>query len=344
MYTSKYRPSNIKNFIGNENAIKNLIKWILEWEPTNKKTKCALISGLNGIGKSLLVELVLKKHDYNMIHIAIDDERDKDYINQKIKPILTAKKTFDGRTNALVVSDIDCSSGHYGFISALLECIKESQIPIICICDDRYCQNIKSILNYCFDIKMSKPTFQQVYPLVYKVVINEQIKISKSKVDKLYEQSNGDIRYILNALQLGLSNKCDIKKNIQSSNIFETTGQLLNMDRSIEDKFNIYWSANDIHTLMIHENYISSTLNVKDEIKKLENIAYSATSISDIDVLDATFNFDLQVYVAYNTVKATIKCNKKGQIKFPQFLGRISTTNKNKREKLDYDKVKFSKL
>jgi hypothetical protein len=28
-------------------------------------------------------------------------------------------------------------------------------------------------------------------------------------------------------------------------------------------------------------------------------------------------------------------------IKFPQFLGKISTMNKNKREKLDYNSVKF---
>ena len=46
-------------------------------------------------------------------------------------------------------------------------------------------------------------------------------------------------------------------------------------------------------------------------------------------------------YVALNTIKATSKCNKNGLVKFPQFLGKISTTNKNKREKLDYTQVKF---
>jgi len=88
MYTIKYRPNNLKDFIGNQNATKNLIKWLLEWDPKNKKTKCALISGLNGLGKSLLVDLVLKKHDFNMIHISIDEDRDKDYMTQIIKPLL----------------------------------------------------------------------------------------------------------------------------------------------------------------------------------------------------------------------------------------------------------------
>jgi len=188
---------------------------------------------------------------------------------------------------------------------------------------------------------MVKPSFQDVYPLIYKVVTNEKIKINKSKVDKLYEQSNGDIRYILNALQLGLTTKCDTRKNIQSANIFDTTGKLFNMDSSLEDKFNIYWMANDIHTLMIQENYIGCIMGSKDPVKCLENVTYSADALSDADLLDANFDFDLSSYVATNTVKATVKCNKKGLIKFSRFLGKISVQNKNKREKLDYTKVKF---
>jgi replication factor C subunit 1 len=340
MFTIKYRPTKLNDFIGNKKLIQPLINWLLNWDPKNKKTRCALISGLNGIGKSLLVELILNTNDFNIINLSIDDDRDKETINKTIKPLLKTKKTFDGKENALVVSDIDSSGGDYGFISCLTECIKETEIPIICICDDRYSQNIKPILNYCYDVKLTKPTYDEVYVLIYKVVTAEKIKISKSRVDKLYEQSNGDIRYILNALQLGIK-KSDTSKNIQSSNIFDTTGKLLSMDLSIDDKVNYYWMSHDIHTLMVHENYVSNTLSAKCEAKKLENLAYSADSLSDADLVDNVFNFDLTSYVALNTIKASSKCNKKGQIKFPQFLGKISTMNKNKREKLDYEKVKF---
>jgi replication factor C subunit 1 len=340
MFTSKYRPTTIDDFVGNKLAIQSLNNWLLKWDPKNKKTKCALISGVNGLGKSLLVELILNKHNFNIINLSIDDERDKETINKTIKPLLRTKKTFDGLDNALVVSDIDSSGGDHGFISCLTECMKETQIPIICICDDRYNQNIKPILNYCFDIKLGKPTYDEVYRLIYKVVTAEGIKISKSRVDKLYEQSNGDIRYILNALQLGIK-KSDTSKNIQISNIFDTTGKLLNMELSIDEKLNYYWMANDIHTLLVQENYINNTLASRDEVKRLENVAYSADALSDADIFDSTFDFTLSSYVAVNTIKATSKCNKKGQIKFPQFLGKISTMNKNKREKLNFEMVKL---
>jgi hypothetical protein len=166
-------------------------------------------------------------------------------------------------------------------------------------------------------------------------------KIKKSSIDHLYEQSTGDIRFILNALQMGIVKKCDTNKNIQSSNIFETTGLLLSQENSIAEKINYYWMSHDIHTLMVHENYINNTLTSANEAKRLENISYSADSLCDADLFDAVFDFELSPYVALNTIKAASKCSKKGHVKFPQFLGKISTMNKNKREGMNYENVKF---
>jgi hypothetical protein len=140
---------------------------------------------------------------------------------------------------------------------------------------------------------------------------------------------------------MGIIKGNDTSKNIQSSNIFETTGQLFSQENSIDEKVKYYWMSHDIHTLMVQENYINNTLSSANELKQLENIAYSADSLSDGDVLDSIFNFELAPYVALNTIKAVSKCSKKGYVKFPRFLGKISTMNKNKREGLDYEGVKF---
>ena len=338
MYTLKYRPNKIEDFIGNKNIIQPFIYWLLEWNSNNNKTKCALFSGLNGIGKSLLIDLILKKHDYNIVNLSIDDKRDKETITQIIMPLIKTKKTFDGQNNCLVVSDINNSGGDYGFISTLTECIKETQIPIICICDDRYDTNIKPILNYSVDFKLVKSNYDDICRLIYKVVTNENIKISKQEIEKLYEQSNGDIRFILNSLQLGLKNS-DTSKNIQSLNIFDTNGKLFSMETTIDDKFKYYWMSHDIHTLMVQENYINNILTTKDNVKRLENISYSADSLSDADIFDSIFDFELSSYVAMNTIKATTKCNNKTNVIFPQFLGRNSTINKNKRDKFNYENV-----
>ena len=341
MFTTKYRPQKLANFVGNEQVIQPFIKWLLTWNPNMKKGKCAIIHGQNGLGKSLLVDLILKKHCYHAINLAPDDDRSKEQIQQIIKPLLHVKKTFNDEENVLVISDIDSSGGDYGFIGAIIECIKETEIPIICICDDKFNQSLKPLLPHCFDIKLTKPKYAEIYSLVYKVVTSEKIKISKSNVDKLIEQANGDIRFILNSLQLGVKSVSG-SKDIKSANIFDTTSRLFNMDVTFNDKYATYWLAHDIHTLMIQENYIGCIIGTKNIDKCIENLAYSADALSDADLLDAEFNFDLSPYVAANTIRTTLKCNKKGLVKFPRFLGKISTMNKNKREKLDYTKVKFA--
>jgi len=332
MFTTKYRPNKLADFIGNYQNRITFAKWLLEWKPTLKK-KGILISGLNGIGKSLLVDLVLHKYDFHIIHF---DGREKEYITQTIKPLLKITHTFNGQQNVLVVSDID-SGGDYGFLSSLTECLKETEIPIICICDDRYDQNIKTVTGLCQDIKMSKPTYKEVYPLIYEIVTRENIKMSKTMVDKLYEESNGDIRFILNTLQIGLGkgSREKTKKDFQSANIFDTTGKLLMQSTDMSEKYNLYWMGHDIHTLMIHENYIANS--IRKSGNPMEEITYSADSLSDTDLFDTNFQNEMKPYIAMSTIRATTKCSKKGQIKFTQFLGKKSTMNKNKREKMDYN-------
>ncbi|XP_058086265.1 replication factor C subunit 1-like [Magnolia sinica] len=39
--------------------------------------------------------------------------------------------------------------------------IKISKIPIICICNDRYSQKLKSLVNYCLLLNFRKPMKQQ---------------------------------------------------------------------------------------------------------------------------------------------------------------------------------------
>ena len=341
MFTTKYKPTKLSDFVGNSKVIHPFTKWLLNWDPTSKKNRCALVSGVNGLGKSLLVELILKKYSYHAIHLTPDEDRSRETIQKSIKPLLNVKKTFDNCENVLVVSDIDSGGGDHGFISALVECIKETEIPIICICDDRYAQPLKPLVSHCFDIKLSKPTYTDVYAFVYKVVTAENISIKKSVADKLINQANSDIRFILNSLQLGVRN-VGTNKDIQSTNIFDTTGALLNMDATFADKYATYWMAHDIHPLLIQENYIGCIMGQKDPDKCVENLSFAADALSDMDILDTEFNYDLSPYVAANCIRATAKCNKKGLIKFPQFLGKISVQNKNKREKLDYDKVKFA--
>lgn len=63
----------------------------------------------------------------------------------------------------LIMDEVDgMSAGDRGGVADLIASIKISKIPIICICNDRYSQKLKSLVNYCLTLNFRKPTKQQV--------------------------------------------------------------------------------------------------------------------------------------------------------------------------------------
>ena len=36
MYTTKYRPNKLEDFVGNKQLVQPFIQWLLEWDPQNK--------------------------------------------------------------------------------------------------------------------------------------------------------------------------------------------------------------------------------------------------------------------------------------------------------------------
>jgi replication factor C subunit 1 len=243
---------------------------------------------------------------------------------------------LNGQRNAIVVTDID-SGYDSAFISALVDCIRETYIPIICICEDKYNLSIRPLLNICVDIKMFRPNYADVSNFMRNIVMTEKIRICSSQLRELYEQSNGDIRYMLNSLQMNAS--LNNQKQVQCMNIFDTTGQLLSMDETFDRKNDIYHFHEDIHPLMIHENYVNNLFGIKVDMSKLENMSNSAEALSDSDLFLNNYE-----YSAVNVIRATIKCNKKTTIKFQQYLGKISIQNKNKKNKINYDEIQFNTL
>lgn len=49
------------------------------------------------------------------------------------------------------------SSGDRGGIISIIDLIKKTKIPIICICNDRQSSKIRSLAAHCYDIKFQKP-------------------------------------------------------------------------------------------------------------------------------------------------------------------------------------------
>jgi ABC-type branched-subunit amino acid transport system ATPase component len=103
MLIHKYKSNDIQNIIGNKPCINSLQLWFENWYEINSDTKnvcknvCALLSGPNGIGKTLVVELLIKKYDLNSITLNPDGNADKEYIMKNIIPSIKRVKSFTNK-------------------------------------------------------------------------------------------------------------------------------------------------------------------------------------------------------------------------------------------------------
>ena len=104
----------------------------------------------------------------------------------------------------LIMDEVDgMSGGDRGGVQELIsKRIKISKIPIICICNDKYNQKLKSLQNYTQDMPFSRPTKQQILNRMLKIAADEGIQMSAAAMEALIETTNNDIRLIINQLQM----------------------------------------------------------------------------------------------------------------------------------------------
>ena len=84
--------------------------------------------------------------------------------------------------------------------------IKNSSVPIICICNDRQHQKIRSLAGHCFDLRFQKPRVEQITSAMMSICYKEGFKIATPAVQNIIRACNQDIRQTINTLSMMASN------------------------------------------------------------------------------------------------------------------------------------------
>ncbi|GAB2220623.1 hypothetical protein Droror1_Dr00008285 [Drosera rotundifolia] len=205
----------------------------------------------------------------------------------------------------LIMDEVDgMSAGDRGGVGDLIASIKISKIPIICICNDRYSQKLKSLVNYCLLLNFRKPTKQQMAKRLQQIANAEEIKVNEIALEELSARCNGDMRMALNQLQymklsMSVINYDDIRKRLLSSakdediSPFTAVDKLFGFDGGklrMDERIDLSMSDPDLVALLIQENYINYVpkLAGNDEsgVKRMDLIARAAESIADGDFIN----------------------------------------------------------
>ncbi len=262
MWSEKYRPKNLLEMVGNEEAKESFVKWLGKWI---KGTKPLLLVGPPGIGKTTMAVLGTKQFGYDLISMNASDVRSKQKIQEILNPILGNSSVL-GKP-MIFIDEVDGIHGRsdFGGVEALIDILKEPTIPIILAANSDASDKMKSIKKVATTVKLRPlpPRLMRLY--VEEILKREGASIKIGSMIKMIIDSRGDIRSILNSAQaLAGGFEPQLDKSHETNNIEDAVNLFFNAKSSEEAQAILYSLRIDPREKInaFYSSIITSTLPV----------------------------------------------------------------------------------
>ncbi|XP_025091531.1 replication factor C subunit 1-like [Pomacea canaliculata] len=387
MWVDRYKPTCLKQVIGQQgdrSNAKKLLHWLQTWhknqadgaKPTGKffgrddgaGYRAALLSGPPGIGKTTTAVLVCKESGFSTVELNASDTRSKRSLKEEVAEALGNQTVVDyldshkgpvtGHNHCLIMDEVDGMAGNEdrGGLQELVQLIKTSRIPIICICNDRNSPKMRTLAGYCFDLRFQRPRLEQIKGALMSIAFKEGLKITPPVLQEIILASHQDIRQAIHNMSMWTANKKELtydqaKQDAKSAQkdirlgIFDVTRKIFaggeeTAGMSINDKSDLFFQDYSFVPLFVHENYMTVVPYAAkgDKAQHLSLLARTADSISQGDLVDrlvrtrGSWNL-LPIQAIYASVipGEYMRGSVSHMINFPAWLGKNSSTNKTDR-------------
>jgi hypothetical protein len=343
------------NKILNREEIENKLIGFLNYFEKNKKDllvrRGIYIYGSPGSGKSVFVENILKKLDYDILKYDAGDVRNKGVIDTITKNNMSDKNILSlfykkVKKIAIIMDEIDgMNSGDKGGINTLIKLMRPKKtkkqkkenitmIPIICIGNYHQDKKIKEMMKISHAMELPDPTEEQI-TLILKSLIPH---VEPLLFINIVKYINGDLRKV-NSIHKIYTNQQGILQNKLITNMFQCkthnedtkdiTTHLLNTKYSINDHNNIMNETDRTSVgLLFHENIIDPLELIENEIsipfyiEILKNITFS-------DFIDR-ITFQKQIWV-FNEMSSLIKTMYNNYLYHEKFGDKLKVVKKKAR-------------
>lgn len=242
------------------------------------------MSGPPGVGKTTTVQLVCQHLGLDTIEFNASSTRSKKLLQSEVSG-LVGNNTLKGycfggdktltEKKVLIMDEVDGMSGNQdrGGMAELIAVIKSSKVPVICMCNDRHHEKIRSLANHCFDLRFARPHLNQIKGPMMSILFKEGVKISPKTIEDIIQATNNDVRQTLNSLSLisanpdaqgsGLRND-NGKKDLKLGQ-WEVVRRVFSAEShktmSLNDKSDLFFHDYNLAALFVQQNYLSAVPN-----------------------------------------------------------------------------------
>jgi replication factor C subunit 1 len=170
--------------------------------------------------------------------------------------------------------------------------------PIVCICNDRQAQKIKSLAGHCYDLRVKRPLKTTIATRLIEIGRLEGLTIEQSAAELMVEQCGNDIRQAIHAMQMWKASSNNLtygglkeglsrieKDKVLRQSPFDSCLSILqgmSSQSSFEHRYNSFFVDYSLVPLLVQQNYIENARagvfkNPKSsDVQKLEAIARAA--------------------------------------------------------------------
>ena len=207
----KYIPKITKEIFGQEDVIKQLNNFIVNFKKQKKKS--ALIYGSSGTGKTCSVYAIANELEYEIIECNASDFRNAEQINLKVGNAIKQQSLF-AKGKIILVDEIDGLSGNEdrGGIQAITKLIEDSTYPIILTATNPFDNKFSSLRSKSNLIEFKALDYLSIFKILKRICEQEKIKHDEDILKALSRRAGGDARAAINDLQMLTQDKKELNK------------------------------------------------------------------------------------------------------------------------------------
>jgi replication factor C large subunit len=214
-FTIKYQPKKTGEIIGQDEGIKKLKNFVVDFKKQRKNA--VLTYGPSGIGKTISAHALANELDLEIIEINASDYRNADQINSMVGSAVGQMSLFS-KGKIILVDEIDGLSGmkDRGGLQAIIKLIEKSSFPLILTATNPWDYKFNKLRRKTEIIEFAPLDYLSIFEILKIICNNEKIKFDEIILKGLARRAGNDARAAINDLQtLTIETKELTKKSLE---------------------------------------------------------------------------------------------------------------------------------